>query len=102
MSSPSGPVASPGGRPCGRRSWDAVLAVCPLLQSGLVPALLARRQKVPFIFHVQDLQLDAARELAIIRQPLLFALFGAPGTLPLHPGPGGDHHLPGHGGQNTG
>jgi colanic acid biosynthesis glycosyl transferase WcaI len=55
------------------RSWDAVLAVCPLLQSGLVPALLARRQQVPFIFHVQDLQLDAARELAIIRQPLLFA-----------------------------
>ena len=56
------------------RSWDAVLAVCPLLQSGLVPALLARRQKIPFIFHVQDLQLDAARELAIIRQPQLLAL----------------------------
>ena len=58
------------------RSWDAVLAVCPLLQSGLVPALLARRQQIPFIFHVQDLQLDAARDLAIIRQPLLFALLG--------------------------
>jgi colanic acid biosynthesis glycosyl transferase WcaI len=56
------------------RSWDAVLAVCPLLQSGLIPALLARRQQVPFIFHVQDLQLDAARDLAIIRQPALFAL----------------------------
>jgi colanic acid biosynthesis glycosyl transferase WcaI len=56
------------------RSWDAVLAVCPLLQSGLVPALLAHRQQVPFIFHIQDLQLDAARDLAIIRQPLLFAL----------------------------
>jgi colanic acid biosynthesis glycosyl transferase WcaI len=56
------------------RSWDAVLAVCPLLQSGLIPGFLARRQKVPFIIHVQDLQLDAARELAIIRQPLLFAL----------------------------
>ncbi|MBM4299935.1 MAG: colanic acid biosynthesis glycosyltransferase WcaI [Deltaproteobacteria bacterium] len=56
------------------RSWDVVLAVCPLLQSGLVPALLARHQKVPFIFHVQDLQLDAARELGIIQQPLLFAL----------------------------
>jgi colanic acid biosynthesis glycosyl transferase WcaI len=55
------------------RSWDAILAVCPLLQSGLIPALLARHQQVPFIFHVQDLQLDAARELAIIRQPLLFA-----------------------------
>jgi colanic acid biosynthesis glycosyl transferase WcaI len=56
------------------RPWDAILAVCPLLQSGLVPALLARRRQVPFIFHVQDLQLDAARDLAIIRQPLLFGL----------------------------
>lgn len=56
------------------RSWDAVLAICPLLQSGLVPALLARRQNIPFIFHVQDLQLDAARELAILQQPFLFAL----------------------------
>jgi colanic acid biosynthesis glycosyl transferase WcaI len=55
------------------RPWDVILAVCPLLQSGLIPALLARRRKVPFILHVQDLQLDAARELAIIRQPLLFA-----------------------------
>ncbi|MGA9756543.1 MAG: WcaI family glycosyltransferase, partial [Desulfobaccales bacterium] len=41
---------------------------------GLVPALLARRRQIPFIFHVQDLQLDAARELAIIRQPLLLSL----------------------------
>lgn len=56
------------------RSWDAVLAVCPLLQSGVIPALLARRQRIPFIFHVQDLQIDAARELDIIRQPLLFPL----------------------------
>jgi colanic acid biosynthesis glycosyl transferase WcaI len=56
------------------RSWDAVLAICPLLQSGLVPALLARRQKIPFIFHVQDLQLDAARELAILQQPFWFAV----------------------------
>ncbi|MFZ5448745.1 MAG: WcaI family glycosyltransferase [Thermodesulfobacteriota bacterium] len=55
------------------RSWDAVLAVCPLLQSGLIPALLARRRRIPFVFHVQDLQLDAARELAIIREPFLFA-----------------------------
>jgi len=55
------------------RPWDAILAICPLLQSGLIPALLARHRQVPFIFHVQDLQLDAARDLAIIRQPLLFA-----------------------------
>jgi colanic acid biosynthesis glycosyl transferase WcaI len=56
------------------RPWDAILAVCPLLQSGLVPALLARRRNIPFIFHVQDLQLDAARELAILQQPFLFTL----------------------------
>jgi colanic acid biosynthesis glycosyl transferase WcaI len=56
------------------RSWDAILAVCPLLQSGVIPALLAWRQQIPFIFHVQDLQLDAARELDIIRSPLLFPL----------------------------
>jgi colanic acid biosynthesis glycosyl transferase WcaI len=55
------------------RPWDAVLAICPLLQSGLIPAFLAQHQNIPFIFHVQDLQLDAARELAIIQQPLLFA-----------------------------
>jgi colanic acid biosynthesis glycosyl transferase WcaI len=56
------------------RTWDAVLAVCPLLQSGLMPALLARSRGIPFIFHVQDLQLDAARELAIIRQPVVLGL----------------------------
>ncbi|MEJ2670836.1 MAG: WcaI family glycosyltransferase [Deltaproteobacteria bacterium] len=55
------------------RPWDAVLAICPLLQMGLVPALLAWHRDIPFIFHIQDLQLDAARDLAIIRQPLLLA-----------------------------
>jgi len=56
-----------------RRPWDVVLAVCPLLQSGLIPYLLARRQGIPLIIHVQDLQLDAARELGILRQPALLA-----------------------------
>jgi colanic acid biosynthesis glycosyl transferase WcaI len=54
--------------------WDAVMAVCPLLQSGLIPALLSRRRHLPFILHVQDLQVDAARDLGIIRQPLLLGL----------------------------
>ncbi len=56
-----------------RQSWDVVVAICPLLQSGLLPCLLARRQGIPFIFHVQDLQLDAARDLEILRQPRLLA-----------------------------
>jgi colanic acid biosynthesis glycosyl transferase WcaI len=56
------------------RPWDMVLAICPLLQSGVVPLLLARHQRIPFIVHVQDLQVDAARELGIIRQSLLLDL----------------------------
>ena len=55
------------------RRWDAVLAVCPLLQSGIIPAWLARRRRIPLVLHFQDLQIDAARELGIIRQPLLLA-----------------------------
>jgi putative colanic acid biosynthesis glycosyltransferase WcaI len=56
-----------------RQSWDAVVAVCPPMTSGLIPGLLARRRQVPLVIHVQDLQLDAARELGILRQPLLLA-----------------------------
>jgi colanic acid biosynthesis glycosyl transferase WcaI len=56
------------------RPWDAILAVCPLLQSALIPALLARSHQIPLIVHVQDLQLDAARNLAIIRQPFFLGL----------------------------
>ena len=53
------------------RPWDAMVAVCPPLTSGLVPGLLARRLSIPLFIHVQDLQLDAARELGILRQRLL-------------------------------
>lgn len=55
-----------------RRRWDAVLAICPLLQSGIFPAWLARCQKIPFIFHIQDLQVDAARELGVLQPSGLF------------------------------
>ncbi|MFZ0050344.1 MAG: WcaI family glycosyltransferase [Desulfobaccales bacterium] len=55
------------------RPWDAMVAVCPPMTSGLVPGLLARRLAAPLVIHVQDLQLDAARELGILRQPLLLA-----------------------------
>jgi len=56
-----------------RQPWDAVVAVCPPMTSGLVPALLARRRAMPVVIHVQDLQLDAARELGILSQPWLLA-----------------------------
>jgi len=58
-----------------QRRWDAVLTICPPLQSGLIPVWLARRQRIPFIYHIQDFQLDAARELGILRWSPFFALF---------------------------
>ncbi len=56
-----------------RQPWDAAVAVCPPMTSGLLPGLLARDRAIPLVIHVQDLQLDAARELGILQQPLLLA-----------------------------
>jgi colanic acid biosynthesis glycosyl transferase WcaI len=55
------------------RPWEAMLAVCPPLTAGLAAGLLARCRGIPLVVHVQDLQLDAARELGILRQPLVLA-----------------------------
>ena len=54
-----------------RQRWDAVLAVYPPLHSGIIPSWLVRHQKIPLIIHVQDLQVDAARELGIFQQRLI-------------------------------
>ncbi|MCX5892935.1 MAG: WcaI family glycosyltransferase [Deltaproteobacteria bacterium] len=51
--------------------WDVMVAVCPPMTSGLVPGLLAKRRDLPLVIHVQDLQLDAARELGMLSQPVL-------------------------------
>lgn len=57
-----------------RRPWDAVLAICPSLLSGLIPSLLSRQQGIPFVFHLQDLQVDAAHQLGLLRFPGLFGV----------------------------
>ena len=49
-----------------QQNWDVVVAVCPLLQSGLIPGLLAKIRGVPFLFHIQDLQVDMARQLGLL------------------------------------
>jgi len=43
------------------------------MSAGLVPGILSRCRQIPLVVHVQDLQLDAARELGLLRQPLLLA-----------------------------
>ncbi len=57
-----------------RQPWDVCIAVCPPLHSGLIPGILARCRAIPLVIQVQDLQLDAARELGMLRQPGLLAL----------------------------
>lgn len=45
---------------------DAVIAVCPPMQVGLPPRVLQILRRVPWIFHIQDLQVDAAMRLGMI------------------------------------
>lgn len=47
------------------RRHDAVIAVCPPLQVGLYPWLYRCLRGVPWVFHLQDLQVDAALRLGI-------------------------------------
>lgn len=47
--------------------YDAIIGVCPPFHIGLFPYLVSRLKSVPFLFHVQDLQVDAARELGLIK-----------------------------------
>lgn len=58
----------------GWRRYDAVLSVCPPLQTGVHPWLLRAWRGTPWVTHVQDLQVDAALELNILSQPALAAL----------------------------
>ena len=54
-----------------RQNWDIIIAICPPLISSLTPLTLARRRRIPFILHLQDMQLDAARDLGMIRHPMI-------------------------------
>ncbi|MCY4355104.1 MAG: WcaI family glycosyltransferase [Truepera sp.] len=54
-----------------RRQHDAVLAICPPLQTALWPWLYQSLHRVPWIFHLQDLQIDAALQLHMLPLPKL-------------------------------
>lgn len=46
---------------------DALIVVCPPLAIGLPALFFSRLKNIPMIFHVQDLQVDAARELKFLK-----------------------------------
>lgn len=54
------------------RTYDVVIAICPPLQAGIFPYMYQTLRKKPFVFHVQDLQVDVARELGMIKSKMLF------------------------------
>lgn len=53
------------------KRYDVLIGVCPPLQAGLVPYVFSRLKRTPFVFHIQDLQVDAARNLGLIKSDRL-------------------------------
>jgi len=58
------------------RRFDAVIAVCPPMQAGVLPWLYGVLRRVPWVFHVQDLQVDAALRLGMLDSGFGRALYG--------------------------
>ena len=59
-----------------RRRPQAIVVVAPPFLGGLLGWLLGLRFRVPVVYHVQDLQVDAALELKMIPQRLAGLLLG--------------------------
>ena len=49
-----------------KKKFDVVIAVSPPMQIGLLPYLYSFFRKVPWVFHIQDLQVDAAVRLNML------------------------------------
>lgn len=58
-----------------RRKPDVVIAVCPPLFAGIWPSVLKLFRRVPWIYHVQDFQIDAAVSLGMMKRVAPFLLW---------------------------
>jgi glycosyltransferase involved in cell wall biosynthesis len=54
---------------------DLVWGTSPPLFQSLASLILARIKKVPYIFEVRDLWLDFAKELGLVKNPIVFRVF---------------------------
>lgn len=62
---------------CRRRRYDVVIAVCPPMQGAVMPWLYGIVRRVPWVFHIQDFQVDAAVRLRMLKLgPLQRVLYG--------------------------
>ena len=57
-----------------KRRYDVVIGVCPSLFVGFYPALYKAIRGGTFVYHIQDMQLDAAIQLGLIKNDLLIRL----------------------------
>ena len=57
-----------------RKKYDYVLVVAPPLPVGLLGLLYGKLKKATFIYHIQDLQIDAAINLGLIKSRSLIRL----------------------------
>jgi colanic acid biosynthesis glycosyl transferase WcaI len=56
------------------RKFDIVIAVAPAFHMGLMGVLYKKVRGAKFIFHIQDLQIEAARDLKMLSSPTLLKL----------------------------
>ncbi|WP_022793410.1 WcaI family glycosyltransferase [Marinococcus halotolerans] len=54
-----------------KKKYDVVIAVSPPLLTGIFPTLYKKFRKVPWVFHIQDLQVDAAEKLNMLKSKSL-------------------------------
>lgn len=60
-----------------KKKHDYVISVVPSFETGLLAILYKKIKGAKFLYHIQDLQIDAARDLNIIKsKPLIEMLFG--------------------------
>lgn len=62
--------------PCLFRKYDAIICISPPLQLGLAGVIYRAFHKTLVINHIQDLQLDAAKQLGLIKNKIILSLVG--------------------------
>ena len=60
-----------------KKKYDYIISVVPSFETGLLAILYKKIRGGKFLYHIQDLQIDAAKDLNIIKsKPLISFLFG--------------------------
>jgi colanic acid biosynthesis glycosyl transferase WcaI len=57
-----------------RKKYDLVIVVAPCFQLGLLGIFYKKLKGAKFLYHIQDLQIDCARDLNMIKSPRVISL----------------------------